>query len=378
MTQPDKDTLQAVGRCIRWRIPFALIQKPHSADWIFFASCVDAVDTGGNGLEVSFFGEGAEAAPFIPATLTARDILDLPSDFVAMPLPEISAMRESTRFMPYYAALHQLIDIHKRDGGKTVFSRLIALRSMADPLDVALEYFAHFPESFKALYFTRATGLWIVATPELLLRSDSNNRFETMSLAGTRWNCPPSQPWDKKNVEEHEYVTSHIVSTLACMEQNVDVSPAFTLEFGPVQHLCEHIYASGHADFSSVLSALSPTPAVCGTPVSEAMSRILYFETHSRHCYGGWIMLREGKSCSAYVNLRSALVTPDSKRGNLYNIYAGGGITASSVPLDEWNEAGNKASRLFDAIAGKSRTDVSSQPDSLCFTSIENAFSRKS
>lgn len=374
MTHPDKATLEAAERCIRWRIPFALILPPGSGSWRFFASFTDGVDVGGDGLEVSFFGEGSESASFIPATLTDRDILALPSDFVPLTEPDIFARRESTRFMPYYAALHQLIDIHKREGGKTVFSRLISFRSSSSPLDAALHYFSNFPQSFRALYFTRATGLWVVATPELLLHSDGHGRFSTMSLAGTRWDCPLTEPWDRKNIEEHEYVTSHIVTCLAGMGLDVAVGPPETLEFGRVQHLCERVKASGKAHFSSVLSALSPTPAVCGTPLPQAMNRIHYFETHVRYCYGGWLMLREGHSQTAYVNLRSALITPDSKKGYIYNIYAGGGITASSIPLDEWNEAGNKALALFDAAIRKSRIDSSAERQRLCFSSIEQAY----
>lgn len=158
------------------------------------------------------------------------------------------------------------------------------------------------------------------------------------------------------------------------MGLQVSVAPPETIGFGPVQHLCERITASGTADFSSVLSALSPTPAVCGTPLAQAMHRILFFETHSRQCYGGWLMLREGRCQTAYVNLRSALVTPDSKKGYLYNIYAGGGITASSVPLDEWNEAGNKALALFEAAVRKSRIDSSAERQRLCFSSLDQAY----
>lgn len=374
MTHPDSDTLEAVERCIRWRIPFALIQQPGSDSWRFFASCIDGADTGGDGLEVSFFGEGSESGSFIPATLTARDILDLPAEFVAMPEPEIAARRQSTRFMHYYAALHQLIDMHKREGGKTVFSRLIAVRSTTSPIEAALRYFEGFPDSFKALYFTRATGLWMVATPELLLSSKGAGEFTTMSLAGTRWGCPLSEPWDEKNIEEHNYVTSHIVDTLTHMGLEVEVAPAATIKSGPVQHLCEGISATGRADFAALISALSPTPAVCGTPVAQAMSRILYLETHSRHCYGGWLMLREGDRQTAYVNLRCALITPDPRKGYIYNIYAGGGVTGSSVPLDEWNEAGNKALPLFDAATAKSRIDSSAERERLCFSSLDQAY----
>lgn len=51
------------------------------------------------------------------------------------------------------------------------------------------------------------------------------------------------------------------------------------------------------------------------------------------------------ESVRLFVNLRCMELTPDR-----YILYAGGGITAKSVPEEEWEETNNKAKTLLSAI----------------------------
>lgn len=55
-----------------------------------------------------------------------------------------------------------------------------------------------------------------------------------------------------------------------------------------------------------------------------------------------------------------------------YNIYAGGGITEASDPLDEWNEAAAKARMLYRSVTD---TDADESSDGLSFTGYDEAYS---
>lgn len=111
---------------------------------------------------------------------------------------------------------------------------------------------------------------------------------------------------------------------------------------------------------------LDPTPAVGGYPTDTAIELINYFETHERLCYAGTINIRDTSDMGfkTFVNLRSMLIAPgndgDYRSSLHYNIYVGGGITASSNPESEWIETAEKASLMLEALADKNQaTDTS-------------------
>ena len=70
----------------------------------------------------------------------------------------------------------------------------------------------------------------------------------------------------------------------------------------------------------SVLEAINPTPALCGTPTDEALRDIAACELHSRRCYGGYVAVRTPGRLDAFVNLRSALVATDGS--GRFNVFA--------------------------------------------------------
>lgn len=367
MIDINKKEIEAACRCVDAGVPFALLFKPGSEIPDFFAQIADTTDAV-PGLRVSFFAEPVEQSVAIAREYSADT---LPEILPAPGYTDISPLQHSTPFMNYYAGAMRMIGEMKSTRGKTVLSRLISLSSTVHPIGAAITYFNRFPDTFRAVYFTRETGLWIVATPELLLSSDSHGRYKTMSLAGTRPKGCGAE-WDTKNIEEHEYVTDHIRNVFIKNGLKPEVSEPESLAFGAVEHLCERISASGDADFLKLMEDLSPTPAVCGTPRRVALRRIVACETHRRNCYGGWIAVGDENGIEAYVNLRCALVAKEGDGIYRYNIYAGGGLTADSSPLDEWNEAGSKAMPLYNAAGG----DQCSTDCDLVYDSLKEAFIR--
>ncbi len=133
----------------------------------------------------------------IKAELSAEEVVALPSDTEPWPGPELTARPTSTSYANYYAQIRTFRHaIGRRKVTKAVLSRRIVAESTLDPFDLASRYFDLCPGTFRALYFTQETGLWLTATPELLLSAhkdsddDSPVAFETMSLAGTRVPSP--------------------------------------------------------------------------------------------------------------------------------------------------------------------------------------------
>ncbi len=316
MLDVDESLLQAAASALSRNRPFALVQYPDGV-----AEFLDLT--------------GADAARFRPSAFPEAGC----KPFEA----------RSTSFDDYARAVYSLVAELEATGGKAVVSRLISLTAAASPVAVAATYFEACPGTFRALFLTPATGLWILATPELLLRRTADGTLFTMSLAGTR-PVGTDGEWDDKNRREHDYVTRHITATMRAHGLSPVVAPPCSLPFGSVEHLCERITATGDADFDALLADLSPTPAVCGYPTADALRQIDRCESHPRGCYGGYIAVSRGEEREAYVTLRCARITPAADGSYTYSIFAGGGITSQSEACCEWREADAKAAPLLNAI----------------------------
>lgn len=355
----SEEHIKAASVCIASRIPFSLVIKPGDDSSTFFATKSDgeaALNSERNrfkpGFFATFFGDSPSEAVYIPADLEAEEILDpsFAGSCAPMPASEMTAVEQSTDFMKYCSSLRSLIGSLKKDRGKTVISRIIAVRSTAQPLDVFTRYVSQVSDStFRFIFYTPATGIWIGASPELLLSHEyGSGRYSTLSLAGTR-RCDEGE-WDAKNQAEHDFVTDYIDFHFRNHGLDVDIQSSVPVVFGSIEHLCEKIEGRGETDPISLLDDLNPTPALCGFPVEQAFTNILMYEMHDRKCYGGMLGVADDNGFSAYVNLRSCLAVRDADGSCVYDLFAGGGITAESDPLTEWNEAAAKASMLYSSI----------------------------
>ncbi len=69
---------------------------------------------------------------------------------------------------------------------------------------------AKYPNAFVSMVYTAEYGLWIGASPEILLEVNASG-FKTYSLAGTKantqWNS--NTAWGEKEKEEQEIVTRY-------------------------------------------------------------------------------------------------------------------------------------------------------------------------
>ncbi|MDE6079184.1 MAG: chorismate-binding protein [Duncaniella sp.] len=365
----------AVGACLTYHFPFALFSMPGSSEMRLMAMYPDAENSttafpvDDDGLEyidpetdcffIGRFGGDEERIAGVRDTLTLDEILaykpepigmeeifpdpdsltaDVPPDYSAL----ISPTESSTHPLNYSKSFKVLKERLRTFGGKMVLSRIHAEVIVGSIIDQFRKLHSLCGNCFRYLCFTRSTGVWIGATPEVLLhtRADAPGHFYTMALAGTRPADAPG-PWDSKNIDEQRMVVDGIRKDLESLGLTVSLGPTDELRLPSVKHILTKIEAEGDASPLEVLNAINPTPATLGWPRDLAESEVDILENHQRYCYAGAVGCCLGGNLNAFVNLRCAFakrLTQESEPRWLYNFYAGGGITIDSVEEDEWEE----------------------------------------
>ncbi len=251
-----------------------------------------------------------------------------------------------------------LKELKFRDGisGKVVIARRLVFDESVNLRKSFIALCKAYPLAFIFSFYSKESGCWIGASPELFLRS-SNGELLTMSLAGTR-PAGSQDAWDNKNLEEQQIVTDYIVTTFQNFGLKINLENTKTFKAGPVEHLQSLIKGkfnknqdqSSQTDFARIipdlLTELSPTPALGGYPKGSALELIKNTENFDRKYYGGFCgYIQDFQNFSLYVNLRCGEIT-----GNKTILYAGGGITHLSNPDTEWEETERKLSTLLTVI----------------------------
>ncbi len=259
-------------------------------------------------------------------------------------------------------------EIRKGSFEKVVLSRRLETDSKALPLDLFQKLLVNYPTAFCYLWYHPKVGLWLGATPEILLML-RNRQLTTMSLAGTQKYTETESPkWGHKELEEQQLVTDYITDALKEKVDHISKSNTETVRAGEVLHLRTKI--TGLVDennLEAVVKALHPTPAVCGMPKENAQEYILDNENYQREFYTGFLgelNLKSEKQRSPrkrnqenqayrsivntttlYVNLRCMQL----KNKKAY-VYVGGGITKDSNPELEWEETVAKSGTMLSIL----------------------------
>lgn len=207
------------------------------------------------------------------------------------------------------------------------------------------------PNAFTYLVNLPYAGIWMGATPEVLVKS-AGERFETVSLAGTQVRKYDGEEyyWSTKDIEEQAFVSRYMLDVFFNFDihQYKTTGPE-TLESGKVAHLKTSFFFPKEKvenQLGNFVAELHPTPAVCGLPKDLAQQYIHDNEPYQRKYYTGYLgPWRLDGQVSLFVNLRCMEITSDE-----YILYAGGGITARSVPEKEWDETNQKAKTLLSVI----------------------------
>lgn len=225
---------------------------------------------------------------------------------------------------------------------------------------------AKYPNAFVSLVYTAEYGLWIGASPEILLEVNASG-FKTYSLAGTKantqWNS--NTAWGEKEKEEQEIVTRYITGAFASVTKSpAKITGPETVEAGNLLHLrTTFLYDSiPHFNWQKIVEHLHPTPAVGGLPRQPSIEYILAHEKFERGFYSGYLgPVNLDEEINLFVNLRCMKVLK-----NKLALFVGCGITADSKPSREWTETKIKTQTLLGVLnQGKTGLKVSKNIASL-------------
>ena len=230
---------------------------------------------------------------------------------------------------------------------KVVVARIKSIISEATPEETFKLKCEKHPDAFVYLIDHPSCGVWCGASPELLIAS-SDNRVETVSLAGTRLaNGAYTHDWTTKERHEQSQVTDYIKSVLENHgASEMSIEPPADRRYGNLLHLETRFRCSIKGDIQKLANTLHPTPAVGGRPVKIACDFIRLNEQFSRAYYSGYLGVETASGSAYYVNLRAA----QWMVGGI-QIYAGGGIVEGSIPQDEWMETEAKIKAIEATFA---------------------------
>lgn len=218
-----------------------------------------------------------------------------------------------------------------------------------DPVRCFFQLENDYPHTFTHLSLHPQSGIWIGATPELLLRK-RGSEISTMALAGTQARKESGDyNWRDKEMKEHEMVGWHIEETFHQFGLSlIRKEGPKTVESGRVAHLrTDYVFREEDPVFiKNLLSELHPTPAVGGLPVNVGERFILKNEGYDRKYYCGYIgQTDSNETADLFINLRCMQIGEKN-----IAIFVGGGITAESDPQEEWQETVLKSKTMAEKI----------------------------
>ncbi|MBP5339191.1 MAG: chorismate-binding protein [Prevotella sp.] len=238
----------------------------------------------------------------------------------------------------------------KGDFQKIVLSRCEELPrdNSLKPLQLFCNACRRYPRLFIALVYTPKSGLWLTATPEVLLESDGP-KWRTIALAGTmRANGQEEVQWSTKNRNEQQIVAKYIKNCLKQLATDIDEEGPRTVSAANLLHLrTDFTFNLGKSNkVGDLLQALHPTPAVCGLPKQEALQFIVANEHTPRLYYSGFMgPLSLDHTTHLFVSLRCMQIT-----ANHYRLYAGGGLLPESNEDQEWMETEAKLDTMRQCL----------------------------
>jgi len=221
------------------------------------------------------------------------------------------------------------------------------LLSNFDFISVFRRMLSVYPSAFRYCFFHPNSGMWMGATPEQLVKIDED-LIETVALAGTQsFDGTEQVVWPEKEKLEQQFVTDFIASQLADFVFRLEVSSPSTVKAGALLHIKTDI--SGRLlikdNLKELVSALHPTPAVCGLPKATAKAFILKNEGYDREFYSGFLgelnvnlATFQKAQTNLFVNLRCMKI-----ENNNVALFVGCGITKDSTPDKEYIETVNKS-----------------------------------
>ncbi|MFY0652050.1 MAG: chorismate-binding protein [Cyclobacteriaceae bacterium] len=241
---------------------------------------------------------------------------------------------------------------------KIVPSRIksISLNDHFDPIKEFFKLCKEYTNAFISLVYVPSAGLWLGATPELLLSIEDKKTFRTAALAGTQSISRDFElaraAWTQKEIEEQALVSRYIINCFKSIRlREFDEYGPKTVKAGNLIHLKTEFTVDMEAVNypllgTAMLDLLHPTSAVCGMPMKPAAKFLSSKEGFDREYFSGYLgPSNMDDSTNLFVNLRCMRIYK-----NKGILFAGAGVTEDSIPENEWLETEMKFQTLLNVI----------------------------
>lgn len=343
------ELLQKASKQLQEKLPFVIYSKPNEAKIIGIFQKDDSLNYIEDFTEAGFVFASFDGEKFILIPENSSHVLVENFETINVENVSIFDSEINNEAKENFENLVQKgIDaINSGSLQKVVLSRTEAVSvENADVIYLFQKLVSTYPTAFKYCFFHPKVGLWLGATPEQLLKVDSNE-IKTVALAGTQIFKEGEIIWENKEKEEQQFVTDFILDNLNEFVSSKTFTEPYTFRAGNIVHIKTDISATlkDKRDVKTVLKILHPTPAVCGLPKKEAKEFILKNEGYNREYYAGFLgelnkdfAKNEIEKTDLFVNLRCMKI--EEKTANLF---IGCGITKDSNREKEFFETVNKS-----------------------------------
>ena len=203
-------------------------------------------------------------------------------------------------------------------------------------------------------------------SPETLVRLQKG-RLSTFPVAGSRPRGGDDAEdralekellADEKELSEHNMLVDLARNDLGKISKisSVEVMDYMMIHrYSKIMHITSRVESDilpGH-DGLDALEAILPAGTLSGAPKIRACEIIEELEQSARGIYGGALgYIDFTGNLDTCIAIRMAV-----KRGGMVSVQAGGGIVADSVPEREYEESGNKALAVMNAILRANEVD---------------------
>ncbi len=250
---------------------------------------------------------------------------------------------------------HIVNGIHEGKYQKLVLARAVRLDFLETPNPFLLmSQLREAVSNCFSFIFQIENGECFLGTSPERLYCRKGDSIQTEALAGTRprgeietedTTLQNQLLTSQKDLNEQNFVVDMIKNNLKplCDSLRTDEKPSL-LKWSAGHHLItrfEGVLKKGITD-ATLIASLHPTPAVAGTPSTEALKSLIQIEKFDRGWYCGPVGYVASTESEFAVAIRCGLL----KNRNLY-LYAGAGIIKESIPEAEWIETEGKLSNFF-------------------------------
>jgi para-aminobenzoate synthetase component 1 len=269
--------------------------------------------------------------------------------------PAIISTLPRTEYLARVAKIKR--HIYEGDVYQVNFTNRFDIHSRSDPFLIYRRLRRLNPSPYGAFLNFGAYQI-LSSSPERMFKQEGN-RITTSPIKGTvsRGESPLEQRRNLRRLLNSEKDRAELLM-IVDLERNdlgklaqtgsVKVDSVYRPEiYSSLIHLVSDISARLRPGMglSAVFKALLPGGSVTGAPKKRAVEIISRLESTPRSVYTGCIGYVDGDRADFNIAIRTML-----HHGNIYHVYAGGGIVADSDPEAEYQEMLLKVGNLLQAL----------------------------